>query len=69
MNPVLASLQFEEEANISGLGLLRKSSMHPNIQNINMPNVNNPTDMKKATTNLNEMRKITIGGNLVFLIF
>ena len=34
-----------------------------------MPNVNNPNDMKKANTNLNEMRKITIGGNLVFLIF
>ena len=63
MNPVLASLQFEEEANISGLGLLRKSSMQPNIQNINMPNVNNPTDMKRANNNLNEMRKIIIGGN------
>lgn len=69
MNNVLSSLQVEVEANIRGLGLLRKSSMQPNIQNMNMPNVNNLNDMKRANTNLNEMRKITIGGNLVFLIF
>ena len=63
INPAMAAMNVENDVNIGGLGsLLRKTSLQPNIQNMNMINPNNINNMKRANTNLNDMRKTAIGG-------
>lgn len=63
INPAMATMNVENDVNIGGLGsLLRKTSLQPNIQNMNMINPNNINNMKRANTNLNDMRKTAIGG-------
>jgi len=63
INPAMASMQVEDDINIGGLGgLLRKTSLQPNMQNMNMINPNNINNMKKTNTQLNDMRKTAIGG-------
>ena len=73
INPAMASMQVEDDINIGGLGgSLRKTSLQPNMQNMNMINPNNINNMKKTNTQLNDMRKTAIGGKFSlsnFLIF
>ena len=58
INPAMATMNVENDVNIGGLGsLLRKTSLQPNMQNMNMINPNNINNMKKTNTQLNDMRK------------
>ena len=66
INPAMESMRVEEDANIGGLGgLLRKSAIQPNIQNLNNNMINNNiNNMTRTNTNLNNLRKTAIGGKI-----
>ena len=64
VNPVMESMKVDDDANVGGLGgLLRQSSLQPNMNN-NIGNSNNSDNLNKTKTIVTPMGKPKLGGKI-----